>query len=257
MSREVAMSMRGIRILVGAVVVVTFCFETRLVAGPKAKYEAAKIKEPGRIVGFVAYAGKPPAPKTLKVSTKEDVCHKDPIPNEELVVSDKGRVRWAVVSLDKIGRGKPFPDDDAPVVLDQKGCRFVPHVVLVRTKGTLRVLNSDGILHNVHTKSRKNRPLNKSMPKQMKSMDLSFRWAEYIPVFCDVHDWMKAWVVVVDHPYHVVTPADGTFRLEKVPVGEHTVKVWHETLGTLKKKVLVKAGQEVSFEFKLNAAEDK
>ncbi len=217
------------------------------------RYKGAPVEQGGVIVGVVKFDGKAPKAKTLKVKTDDKICHEEPILSEKLVVSEDGKVQWAVASIKKIRQGKAFPeaDPDKPVALDQKGCRFVPHVVVIPQKQKLRILNSDGVLHNVHLLTKKNQFFNKAMPGQVKHLDVSFKRAERIPVKCDVHAWMRAYIIVAEHPYYAVTGSDGSFRLEDVPPGTHKIEIWHETLGKQVKEVTVKAGEEASVEFVL------
>ena len=229
-----------------ALVLFGFC-AGRLCAG----YEEVELTESGTIVGVVSFEGSVPKARTLETHTNDEPCHTEPIPSEDLVVSADKKIQWAVASIRKIGRGKAFPaeNSDHPVQLDQKGCRFIPHVVVTPTRRTLRILNSDGILHNVHTYARKNQAFNKAQPPRVKQMDVSFKRPETIRVGCDVHEWMRSWIVVAGHPYYAVTGSDGTFRFEQVPVGTHTIQIWHETLGKQEKEVTVKSGEEVHLEF--------
>ncbi len=240
---------------VGAVALACILGSAQLVAAPK--YEVVELAESGTIVGIVSFDGAAPAPQKITIPAGEDVCHSDPIVKEDVVVSADGKLRWAVVSLKKPAKGKAFPADDPekPIVLDQVGCRFVPHVAVVPVGRTLRVLNSDGIQHNVHGKAKKNKPVNKSMPKQMKTLDLTFKRAERIPFVCDVHDWMKSWVIVSKHPYYAISAADGSFKLDQVPVGTHTVQLWHEKYGTLTQEVTVAAGKEARITFVVKPTE--
>ncbi len=215
------------------------------------KYEEVELKESGTIVGVVKFDGERPKRKKLSVSTDPEVCAKKPIPNDDLVVSKELGVRWVVASIKKISSGKPFPQEDPknPLQLDQIGCRFRPHVVIVPEDRTLSILNNDGILHNVHIWSMKNEAVNRAMPAPLKKLDVSFSRKERIRVGCDVHKWMGAWIIVAEHPYYAVTGKDGTFRLENVPVGTHTVRIWHEKLGKQDKEVTVTAGEETQVEF--------
>ncbi|MEE8459251.1 MAG: carboxypeptidase regulatory-like domain-containing protein, partial [Phycisphaerales bacterium] len=116
-------------------------------------------------------------------------------------------------------------------------------------KQPLRILNNDGVLHNVHTWPRKNRSKNVAMPGSVKEMNLKFRRNERIRVTCDVHSWMEAWVVVTEHPYYAVSDADGTFTLADVPPGTYTLRIWHETLGEAEQQVTVKPKSESRVEF--------
>ena len=202
-------------------------------------YEQVELKESGTIVGVVRYEGKVPKAKELKVTTGDKPCHKGPIMSEKLVLSAGKQVKFAVASIKGIGRGKPFPEPDAqnPVTLDQQGCRFQPHVLTVPLGHPLRILNSDGILHNVHAHTMMNDSFNRAMPPKVKQMDVSFDYPERIKFTCDAHDWMKSYIVVAEHPYYAVTGDDGAFRFENVPLGIHTIEVWHEALGKQKQEV--------------------
>ncbi len=98
----------------------------------------------------------------------------------------------------------------------------------------------------------KNETVNKAMPAPVKKLDVSFDRKERIRVGCDVHKWMGAWIIVTEHPYYAATGKDGTFRFENVPVGTHTVRIWHEKLGKQEKEVTVTAGEETQVEFVCN-----
>ena len=219
----------------------------------QAGYEATVVKDGGAIVGTVRFEGGIPKRKRLKVSGADKPCHAKAIPNDDLVVSKDGKIRWAVVSIKKIKEGKSFPQADAenPLVLDQRGCRFRPHVVVVPQNQPLKILNSDGVLHNVHLYAKKNEPFNRSMPGRVKELDVTFHRSERIRVGCDVHKWMGAWIVVAKHPYYAVTGKDGVFRLENVPAGAYTVQVWHEKLGKQELELTVTPGADAAIEFVL------
>lgn len=242
-------------VMVAAVALFTSLGVDRLEAQSPRSAEAVP-KDGGTIVGTVHFEGPIPKQKRLNVTAKVPACQREPILSETLVVStDKGdkTVQWAVVSIKKIKGGKPFPkeDPDKPVSLEQKGCRFVPHVVVVPPRRTLRIFNRDGILHNVHVYARKNRPFNRAQPGRIKKIDVSFRRPERIRVGCNVHDWMTAWIIVAEHPYTAVTGSDGRFEFKNVPAGRHTIEIWHETLGKQEKEVTVTPGGQGSVDFVL------
>lgn len=222
-------------------------------------YEPVELTTSGTIVGVVRYEGKVPKPKELKVTTADQPCHKGPIMSEKLVLSADKKVQFAVASIKGITRGKSFPKQDAqnPVTLNQQGCRFRPHVLTVPLGHPLRILNSDGVLHNVHAHTMINDAFNRAMPPKVKQMDVSFAYPERIKFTCDAHGWMKSYVVVAEHPYYAVTGDDGTFRFENVPLGTHTIEVWHEALGKQKQEVTVAAGEEVTVEFVLQRKKKK
>ncbi len=138
-------------------------------------------------------------------------------------------------------------------MLDQVQCEYVPHVLAIPVGATVKIKNSDGILHNVHTFSEKNSPFNRAQPKYLKEISEKFSKPEVVSVRCDVHAWMSGWIVVTESPFYDVTSADGSFKLESVPVGKYTLEVWHETLGKATQSVEVKLGEvtNVTFEFQM------
>lgn len=219
--------------------------------GPAGGYEVVPVEDGGSISGVVKFDGDVPSVETLETPTTDEVCHTEPIPDEALVVSGDKGLQWAVVSLRDIKSGKPFPEEGQ--VLDQAGCRFFPHVVVTPAGDELRVLNSDGVLHNVHTKSLKNSPINRSMRADVKELELKFKRSETVSVTCDVHSWMKAWIVVASNPYYAVTDADGAFRMDDVPPGTYKVRVWHETLGKQDGEVVVSANGATTVDFEMKA----
>jgi plastocyanin len=216
--------------------------------GRGAAYEGGEVKNGGTIVGVVTLEGAPPPAKTLAVTKDQDVCGKDR-PAEDVVVSADKKVANAVVSISDIRRGKPLAESGA--VLDQKGCRYAPHVLLVPAGAPLKVLNDDGILHNVHTYSRANPPVNIAQPKFKKEVTIDLDEAEKIPVKCDTHEWMSGVLVVMEHPYYATTDEKGSFRLTDVPPGEYTLRLWHEKLGEKTLPVKVEAGKEARADFTL------
>ena len=199
----------------------------------------------GIIEADVKYNGQPVV-ETLKVNKDTQKCGTEAKIEKVAVGSNKG-LAHTVVPV-------PTAKGQAPAkkaVLDQQGCKFVPHVV-VMTPGEIDIKNSDDILHNIHTYSTANPSINKAQPKFKKVMTEKFEKPEVVKVTCDVHSWMLGWVAVVPTPFYGVTDANGMTKIENVPAGKHTVEVWHETLGKQTKEVEVKAGQtsKVSFELK-------
>ena len=216
-------------------------------------YKSKKGFEGGAISGMVKFQGGPPPRKTLEVNKNKDVCGKNPVQDESLVVGSNGGVQWAVARLVGIESGKKWRKKTwgkKQRVIDQNGCFFSPHVRLLRRKKSVRVLNSDGVLHNFHTFPKKNKAVNRAQPKFLKKMTLKgkkfFSKPEIINVKCDVHGWMNGYIVVAEHPYHAVTGGDGKFELTNVPPGKYKLELWHEILGTHVQAVTVKAKETVS-----------
>jgi plastocyanin len=198
--------------------------------------------EVGAIVGSVSFDGTPPEPAALDINKDVHVCGKMDPTSEDLIVSPDGGIRNAVVYL--VDVTAPIEPAGENPVIDQKDCRYDPHVLLVPAGATVDIRNSDGIMHNVHTYSSANEPFNMAQPKFKPLLQKRFDQPEMIEVTCDVHGWMKAWIVVQQHPFYVLTDPSGNFRLTGVPAGDHKLVVWHETLGQQSQEVTVKADAE-------------
>ena len=218
------------------------------------QYQGATILEKGSVSGVVKTATKPPVPKPIEVDKDPDVCGKSQ-PDESLVLGPGNEVKHALVRLSNIVKGKRL-DTKTKVVLDQVNCQFVPRVVVVPVGATLEIKNSDPITHSVRTFSIENDPIKRAQPKGGPVITTRFTLPEIFKIQCDTHKWMRAWIVAADHPYNVVTDAQGQYRLPDVPpapgAGFYEIEAWHETLGKKTKEVIVKkdADTNVSLELK-------
>jgi len=202
----------------------------------------------GMITGKVIFKGTHAAGKVAMGKDKE-VCG-DAKLDPALTISNQGEVKNAVIQIVDL-KGPISAAKQA--VLDQVKCEYVPHVLVIPAGSTVQIKNSDGILHNVHTFSEKNTPFNRAQPKYLKEFSAKFAKPEVISVRCDVHGWMSGWIVVTESPFFDVTPADGGFKMENIPVDKYTLEVWHETLGKTTQSVEVKSGEvtNVTFEFQM------
>ncbi|PYN03663.1 MAG: hypothetical protein DME02_23085, partial [Candidatus Rokuibacteriota bacterium] len=126
------------------------------------------------------------------------------------------------------------------VEMDQKGCVFVPRVVIVPAGGTVEFLNSDRLLHNLHSASNENATFNRTQPRG-RVIPVTFSKPEIVQMNCDLHSWMRAWVVVADHPFYALSNDAGEFVLPNVPSGKYVLQIWQETLGTTSREVTVGA----------------
>ena len=188
-----------------------------------------------------------PAPKPKEINMKAvpqcAALHANPVYDESIVAGPAGELKNVVVYVKdgaKLGGAAPT----TPVELDQKGCVYVPHVVTVMVGQELKAKNSDGFLHNVHGLAKDNGEFN--FPQQQKGQENKIdatKQAETYKVKCDVHPWMSAWVVVLDHPYSAVTGDDGTFTLKGLKDGKYTLVAWQEKLGTQEAQIEVKDGK--------------
>jgi len=226
------------RLILGGLI--TFCF---FIIGPGCSDEnppgetgksgSRQSGGTGILRGRVLLKG--PAPERAKALVVKDVavCNKIDHLDDRLVVGDDGGIMNAVVSVLGVEGGKKLRSMGDTFTLDQKTCAYLPHIVLVPVGATLKILNDDGILHNIHTYSKLNPAFNIAQPKGLREIKRSFSIPERIGVRCDVHGWMNSWVIVVDHPYHVVTDEHGVFEISGIPPGHYTVECWQETVGQL------------------------
>ena len=214
----------------------------------------------GSITGTITYDDQVPppgrgpfAPIKMDADPACAAMHSEPVPRGELVLGDGNTLGNVFVQI-KNAPEKDYPTPREAVVIDQKGCIYVPRVVGVRVGQPLAFKNSDGILHNVHGLPKVNREFNIGMPPTLKETDVNFNKPEPLfPVKCDVHPWMNSYVAVMTHPYFAVTGTDGTFTIDDLPDGTYEVEAWHERLGTQTANVTIRGGQTTAnadFSFK-------
>lgn len=209
----------------------------------------------GTISGTVTYSGS--APKLKAISMDADpVCaskHTSPVLPEVLVLGKDNAMGNIFVSVKSGVPDKKYPGPKDPVTINQLGCVYVPHVVGVMAEQPLQILNSDGILHNIHGLPKKNPEYNTAMPKFRKEVTRTFNTPEPLfPMKCDVHPWMQAYIAVMSHPYFDVTETDGKFSISDLPAGTFDIEAWHEKLGAQSQKVTIGAGEtkQIQFTFK-------
>jgi len=207
----------------------------------------------GTITGTVVYDGKAPTLRPLSVAA-EPMCSKkhETVPNEALVLGGGNSMANVLVRVvSGLPAGKTWPAPKEPVTMDQQGCQYVPHVMGLMVGQPFKVLNSDGILHNVHALPKVNRPFNMAMPPTRKEASETFAKEEgMFIVKCDVHPWMQAFIGVFGNPFFAVTKTDGKFSIANLDPGTYEVEAWHEKLGTQKATVTVGAATKpVSFKF--------
>ena len=212
---------------------------------------AAGTADMGIVTGKVLFKGTPPPPRSIPVTTDASACGNQQQSEELVVGADKG-IKYAVVRLIGVKGGAPFVAK--PVEIDQKGCKFNPHVLVVPKGGNLDILNNDSVTHNIHSHSTANDEFNKNQPSFKKRVSKTFDEDERVRLSCDVHPWMSGWVVVAEDAFVAITDASGAFQLPNVPPGTYKLEVWQEKLGTQTKDVTVKAGagSEVTFEMARN-----
>ncbi len=205
------------------------------------------------ITGTIKYEGEAPKFKELKMDA-DPICaahHNEPVYPQSLALGEGNTMGNILVQIKSGFPKKEYPAPTQEVILDQKGCIYDPHVLGLRIGQTLKILNPDGTLHNVHVLSKVNPEFNLAMPQFRKDTTKTFDKAETTPfsVKCDVHPWMTGYIAVFDHPYFQVTKADGQFTLADLPAGTYEVETWHEKLGTKTQSVTVTADETKTVDF--------
>ncbi len=225
--------------------------------------EAAPVIDPataGTIAGVIGFEGEAPAPQTIDMAEEPDCAEgygsEGPL-TQSVGVSD-GRLANVFVYV-KEGLDLTFPAPPDPVVLNQENCRYHPHIMGLQVDQPLQISNSDPLLHNINTQPSLNRGFNISQPQAGMETTRKFGVPEVmIPVKCDVHGWMGAYIGVLDHPYFAVSAADGSFSMLNLPPGQYVVEAWHELYGVQTMDVAVGEGEtaEVSFTYNADMAEN-
>lgn len=224
----------------------------------------------GTIKGKVTVTGDFAALKPLvrkgDASVKDPaVCSKEEVPDESVIIdpATKGIANVVIWLGKKPAKIHPSltKSKDKEVVFDQRNCQFLPHVLVVRTDQQVRVLSDDAVAHNTHTYPLKNKQENFIVAaNDRKGVAVpSVNLEERLPakVGCDIHPWMQAWWVILDHPYVAVTDSKGAFEIADLPEGELEFRVWQEKAGYVVDKYLkvtVKAGENTVPEIKVPAA---
>lgn len=199
----------------------------------------------GGVAGTVAWKGTPPE-RTFQKMVGDPWClgqHADGgFLYDAIVTGAEGGLANAFVQVVEGLEGWEIPEPGEPVRLDQIGCLFLPKMVGVQLKQTVQVGNSDGTMHNVHTKPERQKEKNFAIAAGAKDRELSFKRSEIVEVVCDVHAWMRSWIGVAEHPFFAVSDADGNWAIEGLPAGDYVLEAWHEKGGTSRFGVTVTAG---------------
>ncbi|MCA1559695.1 MAG: hypothetical protein LC753_14115 [Acidobacteria bacterium] len=199
------------------------------------------------------FEGAAPGNAQIKMAS-DPVClreNKDAVSVETIKVSGGGLENVFVYVKDGLANYY-FETPSAPAKLDQKGCRYMPHVFGLRVGQPLEIINSDPTLHNVHALPDVNQEFNFGQAIQGMKNTKTFTAREVmVPFKCDVHGWMSAYAGVLDHPYFAVTANAGTFEIKDVPPGTYVVEAWHEKLGVRTHSVTIgdKESKDLNFTF--------
>jgi plastocyanin len=204
------------------------------------------------IVGRAFFQGEAPKSKLIRMS-QDRACEQEggaAVYSEEAMIDAGGALANVFVYI-KAGLGlRRYATPATPVILDQHRCRYEPRVFGVQAGQTLKILNSDRTLHNVHASAESNKPFNLAMSAAEKVRTRVFDRAEVmIPLRCNVHPWMIAYAGVLDHPFFSVTDAAGGFKLSALPAGEYEIEAWHELFGRLVQNVKLAEAETTTIDF--------
>jgi plastocyanin len=203
---------------------------------------AAHAETKGTIKGTVIFEGEAPDRPKL-VRDTDPVCAKVDKLSEDVIVT-KGKLKDVLVRVKNAPAGKA---PATPVAIDQKDCMYTPRVVGVMQGQKLGVRNSDGTFHNVHATVDGKLLWNKPHAKGEAPLTLdSSKAGDVIDIVCDVHPWMHAYAVVMDHPFFAVTGEDGAFEIKGLAPGSYTLEAWHPTLGEKTMNVKIGVGPKAT-----------
>jgi len=220
-------------------------------AGSSVRADNAVIK------GKVIFDGNAANYKRTVINTRKDPnCAKSVkrIGTENVIINKhtKPETLRNVMVFVKKGIDKKYDPPKEPVVLNQHGCHYEPHVLGVMEGQPLEVLNSDDTNHNIHFLPTKNQQVNFTQPKKGMKKNVELEAEGPFKVKCDVHPWMGCYIAVFTHPFFDVTGKDGTFELKGLPAGTYTIEAWHEEFGPQTMEVTVGTDEtkEVDFTYK-------
>ena len=209
----------------------------------------------GTVSGTVKYVGSVPKLRPIQMDADPGCAakHKGPVQSEVLVLGDGNTMGNVFVRVSGGLPDKQWPVPSEPVVMDQHGCRYEPHVMGIMVGQDFKILNSDGLLHNVHALPKVNKTFNMAMPANRKEAVEKFSKTEdMFKIKCDVHPWMNAYIAVLDHPFFSTTGPDGKFAIKDLPAGSYEIEAWHEKLGTQTAKVTVTADGSATADFEFS-----
>jgi hypothetical protein len=221
----------------------------------------------GSITGKISFTGTAPAPQKIDTAQDANCSAKNPNLMTETVVAKGDKLQNVIVYIKDgtLADGKKLSDysfktPDAEVTLDQNGCHYVPHVIVMQTNQKLKVINSDQTNHNIHALPKAgggNEEWNQSQGPGAAPIMETFKRPEIVPIKCNQHPWMKAYAGVFKHPFFAVSKEDGTFEIkgaQGVPPGTYTVVAWQEKGGEKTMQVTVPAKGAATADFTFDAS---
>ena len=214
---------------------------------------APDLDNGGTITGKVAFDGAKPAMKKIDMSAVPYCTNahaSSPGMTEDAVVNDNGTLANVFVWVKSGLPDKQWAVPTTPVLLDQNGCMYKPHVIGVMAGQQIDIKNSDQTNHNIHPQPQTNQEWNESQPPGTPDKMQTFpRQEVMIAVKCNIHPWMRSYIGVVSHPFFAVTGADGTYTIKGLPPGTYTIEIVHEKYGKQEQQVTVGAKESKTADF--------
>lgn len=218
--------------------------------GDETEQTASGPQGSAAISGTVHFEGTAPERSELETNRECQDLRESPPLSEEVVVNDNETLKWTFVYIKEGLDDAEYSAPSEPVVLDQDGCMYKPHVLGVQASQPLLIRNSDPFQHNINAQAEVNRPFNFSQPVEGMENERTFQEPEVmVRIKCDVHGWMEAWAGVVGHPFHSQTGDEGTYTLDNLPAGEYVVEAWHQEYGAQTETVTVEEDTSASVDF--------
>ncbi len=195
----------------------------------------------GNVTGKINFTGTAPALQPIDMGADPTCASSgEKLNSEDVVANPNGTLANVFVYVKEGLEGKTFPAPSTPVLMDQKGCHYIPHVQGLQVGQTLQIVNSDSTLHNVHGMPKETKEFNLGMPIQGMKLDRKFDKPEVMVKFkCDVHPWMHAYLGILPHPFFAVSGTEGRYEIKDLPAGSYTLEAWHEKYGVQSVKVTV------------------
>ena len=204
------------------------------------------------VSGVIHFTGQAPANPKIDMS-QEAACkgkYTTPPTDPQYVVSGGKLGNVFVYVKSGLPNGATYPAPSTPAEIDQTGCLYHPRVFGVMTNQDIVIKNNDAVLHNIKAVPATNRGFNISQPSAGMTSTRKFASPEVmVPLECNVHGWMHAWVGVLPHPFFATADSTGSFSIKNLPPGTYTIEAWHEKLGTQQQTVTVGAGEAKTQDF--------
>jgi plastocyanin len=212
----------------------------------------------GEVTGKISFEGAKPKQQRIMMD-QDPACGQKhggkPVFAEDGEVNDDGTLANVFVYVKAGAEKYTFAPPADPVVLDQDGCMYKPHVLGVMTGQTLKIVSSDATTHNIHPMPKDNREWNMSQAPGAAPIEQKFARPEIMfPIKCNQHPWMRAWIGVTSNPFFAVSGSDGTFTIKGLPPGDYTIEAWTATFGTQEQKVTIGAKETKTADFKFKAS---